>query len=294
MHKIVRWAFWLLLVFTVVFIGAVYVYQGKIAVISPQGMIGKKQSELMILSIYLMLIVVVPVFLMTAIIVWKYRSSRNHSDFDPRFTHSTKAEIVWWGVPFIIILILSALTWKGAHELDPFKPIESDIQPLRVQVVALQWKWLFIYPEQKIATVNFLQFPEKTPIHFEITSDAPMNSFWIPELGGQIYAMSGMRSQLYLVADAPGNYRGLSAHISGDGFSGMYFVAKASSDAEFDEWVQAVQASSGVLNRTSYESLAKPSAYDPESFYRLADPGLFDWVIMKYMMPMSDKIKEGA
>ncbi len=294
MHKIVRWAFWLLLVFTVVFIGAVYLYQGSIAVLSPQGIIGKKQSDLLILSIYLMLIVVVPVFLMTILIVWKYRASRNHSDFDPGFTHSTKAELIWWGVPFIIILILSVLTWKGSHELDPFKPLESEVEPLTVQVVALQWKWLFIYPEQKIAAVNFFQFPEKTPVHFEITSDAPMNSFWIPALGGQIYAMAGMKSQLYLMADAPGNYRGLSANISGDGFSGMNFVAKASSEAEFQEWVQALQASSRVLDRSSYEELAEPSAYVPESFYRLGDRSLFDWVIMKYMMPMSGEMREGA
>jgi Heme/copper-type cytochrome/quinol oxidases, subunit 2 len=151
-----------------------------------------------------------------------------------------------------------------------------------------------IYPEQQIASVNFFQFPEKTPIHFEITSDAPMNSFWIPELGGQIYAMSGMKSQLHLMADAPGNYRGLSANISGDGFSGMNFIAKASSETEFNEWVQAVRTSSPVLNLDSYKKIAEPSAYDPESFYRLGDLELFDEIIMKYMMPMSDAMKEGA
>jgi Heme/copper-type cytochrome/quinol oxidases, subunit 2 len=144
MHKIVKWAFWLLLVFTIVFVGAMFIYNGKIVVLSPQGMIGKKQSDLLILSIYLMLIVVIPTFLMTILIVWKYRASRQHSDYDPKFTHSMKAEIVWWGIPLIIVLILSVLTWKGSHELDPFKPIESDVRPLTIQVVALQWKWLFI------------------------------------------------------------------------------------------------------------------------------------------------------
>ena len=157
----------------------------------------------------------------------------------PDWEHNYIAEYCWWGVPIVIIVILAVTTWKSSHDLNPFKPIESEKKPLAIQVVALHWKWLFIYPEQGIATVNFVQFPEKTPINFEITSDAPMNSFWIPQLGGQIYAMPAMRSKLHLIANEIGSFRGVSANISGKGFAGMTFTAKSSSEEDFDAWVQS-------------------------------------------------------
>lgn len=285
MHKIVKWAFWLLVVFFAIFIGYMIWANSEMPVISPQGLIGKKQSKLLLISVYLMLIVVVPVFILTVFVVCKYRTGLEEPDYDPSFHHSTKAEIVWWGVPFLIIVVLSFLTWKGCHELDPFRPLDSEVKPLTVQVVALQWKWLFIYPEQKIAVINFLQIPEKTPIHFEITSDAPMNSFWIPALGGQIYAMSGMKSQLHLIADEVGRYRGLSANISGDGFSGMHFVVEASGQDAFENWIKTAQSASKALDWSQYEELVRPSQYDPVSFYRLKDLNLFEQVLMKYMMP---------
>jgi cytochrome o ubiquinol oxidase subunit 2 len=293
MNKLVKFAFFLLILLSAVFIGLVVLNIENIAVLSPEGMIGQKQSNLLVLSIYLMLIIVIPVFILAWFVVWKYEVSKKHTDYDPEWNHSTIAEIIWWGVPCIIVIILGVMTWKGSHALDPFKPIVSDTKPLRIQVVALQWKWLFIYPEQNIATVNFIQFPEKTPIAFEITSDAPMNSFWIPDLGGQIYAMSGMKSQLHLIADGIGSYRGLSANISGDGFSGMTFVAQSSSLEDFEEWVASAQNSPDPLNFQSYRELAKPSSYNVPAIYQLGEEGLFDWIVMKYVMPMPAHKEKG-
>jgi cytochrome o ubiquinol oxidase subunit 2 len=159
--------------------------------------------------------------------------------------------------------------------------LESNTKPLKIQVVALQWKWLFIYPEQGIATVNFVQFPEQTPINFEITADAPMNSFWIPQLGGQIYAMPGMVAKLHLIADKEGSYRGSSANLSGKGFAGMKFIAKSSSEADFEAWVDSVRQSGPI----DYTKVAEPSEYAPAAFYSLSDDNLFNQIVMKYMVP---------
>lgn len=183
---------------------------------------------------------------------------------------------------------MGILVWKSSHELDPFKPLESNRKPVRVQVVALQWKWLFIYPEQNIATVNFLQFPEQTPINFEITADAPMNSFWIPELGGQIYAMPGMKTKLHLIANEEGNFRGSSANLSGRGFAGMTFIAKASSQLEFEDWVESIRESSNFLNLREYNRLAEPSENNPVASYVLQKKDLYDWIVKKYMVPMTE------
>jgi cytochrome o ubiquinol oxidase subunit 2 len=256
-----------------------------IAVLNPKGMIGEKQRDLLWLATVLMLIVVIPVFLLVFGIGWKYRAENTKAKHTPDWDHSLLAECVWWGVPCAIIVVLGWFTWKGCHELDPFRPIAAK-KEMRIQAVALQWKWLFIYPEQGIATVNYVQFPQDTSIHFEITSDAPMNSFWIPELGGQIYAMSGMRSELYLIANGIGKYRGSSANISGKGFASMYFTAESTSHEDFEEWVQSVKNSRNTLGLNEYERLVEPSEYHPAAFYVLGKEGLFDWIIMKYMLPM--------
>lgn len=276
-------AFFLLVAFGVVTIGVVAFYSGSIAVLSPKGMIGEKQRDLLWIATALMLIVVIPVFALTFFIAWKYRHDHPTAEYRPNWDFSLTLEALWWGIPCLIILVLGAITWKGCHELDPFKPIENGVKPIRIQVVALQWKWLFIYPEHQIASVNFVQFPEKTPIAFEITSDAPMNSFWIPELGGQVYAMSGMTSKLHLIANISDTFRGCSANISGSGFSGMTFTAKSSSQGDFDQWISSVRQSGMALSRDVYEKLAEPSAYAPTASYQLGDAGLFDWIVMKYM-----------
>jgi cytochrome o ubiquinol oxidase subunit 2 len=193
------------------------------------------------------------------------------------------AETIWWVVPSILILIISILNWNSSHQLDPYRPLASKTPQMTVQVVALDWKWLFIYPEQNIATVNFVQFPKDTPVNFEVTADAPMNSFWIPQLGGQIYAMPGMATDLHLMASQEGTFNGSSANISGSGFASMAFKARSSSSADFDNWVQSVKRSGDKLGLEEYSQLARPSQYNPITYYSSAQPDLYGRVIMKYV-----------
>ena len=262
-----------------------YVRTNSVPVLEPKGMIGEKERDLIITSSLLMLIVVIPVFILTWVFAWIYREGNQKAKHHPDWEHNYIAEYCWWGVPVVIIAVLAVLTWKSSHELNPFKPIDSSKKPLVIQAVALQWKWLFIYPEQGIATVNYVQFPEKTPLNFEITADAPMNSFWIPQLGGQIYAMPAMRSKLHLIANEQGSFRGCSANISGTGFAGMVFTAVSSSEEDFDQWVLKVKESPKNLTLSEYQLLEAPSEYAPAAYFGVAEPGLFDQIMMKYMVP---------
>ncbi len=282
-----KFAFFFLSAIAILLAAILIPYAVTGAVLNPKGIIALEERDLIVIATVLMLVVVIPVFVMTFAICWKYRASKKDAEYAPNWDNDILAETIWWGFPCLIILILSIVTWFSTKALDPFKPLESDITPIQIQVVALDWKWLFIYPEQKIATVNYFQFPELTPVNFEITSDAPMNSFWIPQLGGQIYAMPGMRSKLHLMADEAGDYRGSSANISGYGFAGMVFTAKATKQADFDKWVQSVKQSAPPLGLNEYISLAKPSSYNPEASYTLKDDDLYDQIIMKYLMPSS-------
>ncbi|MEI8300240.1 MAG: ubiquinol oxidase subunit II [Chlamydiota bacterium] len=277
-------------ILVLIFIGiaittACFLTSEHVIVLNPKGMIGIKERKLLLFATGLMMIVVVPVFVFTLFFAWRYREGNKKAKYAPDWSYNHLAEILWWGIPFVIILILAIVTWKSSHDLDPYKPIDTGQKPIKIQVVALQWKWLFIYPEQGIATINFVQFPEKTPVNFEITADAPMNSFWIPPLGGQIYAMPAMVTQLHLIANEEGVFRGVSANLSGDGFAGMTFKAKASSQKEFNEWVRSVKRSDNQLNLKQYNQLVKPSAYHPEAFYLLKDMGLFNQIVMKYQTP---------
>ncbi|PCI93490.1 ubiquinol oxidase subunit II [Candidatus Aerophobetes bacterium] len=269
---------------------ALFVGTHSVVVLDPKGMIADKQRRLIITAALLMLIVVVPVLIMVFVFVWRYGAQKDKAKYSPDWGHSNVAEAIWWGVPFMIITVLAIITWRTSHELNPFKPIESDKKPLEIQVVALQWKWLFIYPEQGIATVNFVQFPENTPLNFEITGDAPMNSFWIPQLGGQIYAMPSMRTKLHLIADTVGEFEGRSANLSGTGFAGMVFTAKSTTDEDFDSWVRTVKNSGRSMNRNVYDQLVEPSSYVPVMYYQLTDEDLFDQVVLKYSAP--EKVKD--
>lgn len=256
-----------------------------VAVLDPKGSIAQSQFDLIIFTTILSLVVIIPVFVMTFYIVWKYRAGNKKAAYNPDWDHSRTAEIIWWGVPLALITVLAVITWITSHSLDPYRPLESAQKPITIQVIALDWKWLFIYPEQDIASVNYIQIPEDTPINFELTADAPMNSFWIPQLGGQVYAMAGMKTKLHLLASEPGEYRGSSANISGEGFAGMKFTAKATSETDFEAWIQSVKASSAILDRASYDDLAKPSRDNPVIYYSSHDRQLYDTVMMKYMMP---------
>lgn len=285
MKKIFKIAIVVLLLLAATAATVLYISNNTIVVLEPKGFIGGKESELLITASLLMLIVVIPVFILTLAFAWKYRESNVKSKHAPDWEHNYIAEYCWWGVPVVIIAILAITTWKSSHELNPFKPIVTGKKSLSIQVIALDWKWLFIYPDQGIATVNFVQFPENTPINFEITSDAPMNSFWIPQLGGQIYAMPAMRSKLYLIANEIGSFMGVSANFSGRGFAGMKFTVESTSEEDFHQWVRQVRQSPKHLTLDAYNELVKPTEYHPVEQYQLMQPDLFDRVLMKYMTP---------
>lgn len=254
-------------------------------VLDPKGTVAAQQKHLIINVTLLMLVVVIPVFVLTFFIAWKYRAGNKKARYMPEWDNNRAAEVTWWLIPLAIIIAISIMIWKSSHALDPRRPLESNKKPVKIQVVALQWKWLFIYPEQNIATVNFVQFPEDTPVNFEITSDAPMNSFWIPQLGGQIYAMAGMTTRLHLDASEQGDYKGSSANISGEGFAGMKFTARASSESDFNKWAASAKNSSGPLGFDEYQKLAQPSKNSPVATYLESDQNLYDKIIMKYMRP---------
>lgn len=260
-------------------------FRDHIAVLFPKGIIALEERNLLFIIQVIMLLVIIPVYILTFVFSWRYRAHNNKATYDPDLVDSRGAEYVWWGIPLVLTAIIAVLTWTKTHELDPFKPIASDKKPLTIQVVALQWKWLFIYPEEKIAVVNFLQFPKDTPLHFEITADAPMNSFWIPHLGGQIYAMPKMKTELNLIANETGSFRGSSANLSGEGFSGMHFIAKASSEEDYHKWLESAKKSSHGLTMDEYKLLAAPSKNNEVEIYQLKEEKLFDQIIMRYMHP---------
>lgn len=256
---------------------------GHFPLLLPSGSIGIAERDLMFHAIFLMLIVVIPVFILIIFIAWHYRASNTKAAYTPNWENSKMEELIWWSVPFEIVLVLAALTWSSTHELDPSKALLHPEQPVVVQVVALPWKWLFIYPEQGVASVNELAIPADRSIEFQITADAPMNSFWIPALGGQMYAMTGMTTVLHLIAPNPGEYEGLSANYSGEGFAQMRFKARAMSAADFDAWVtNAKQAP--MLTMEEYQSLRQPSDAGPVRYYGMVHMTFAD--IEALYMPM--------
>ncbi len=281
MGKKYKWLCAIFLFVSALLLGLLLWYGQDSAVLNPDGIIGLKERRLMVVATWLMLIVVLPVFILSLVIAWKYRANNPKAKYNPEWDRSHLVEAIWWGIPCVIVAILSVMTWTSCHELDPFKPLDHPTRPLRIQVVALQWKWLFIYPEQNIASVNVLYVPVETPLNFEVTSDAPMNSFWIPRLGGQIYAMPGMNTKLHLIAHQPGVFQGSSANLSGEGFSGMRFLTHATSQADFDTWVASVKGA--PLTREGYDELALPSKNVPPATYPLGEDGLYHQIIMKYM-----------
>ncbi|MGK3142715.1 MULTISPECIES: cytochrome o ubiquinol oxidase subunit II [unclassified Pantoea] len=256
------------------------------ALLNPKGQIALEQRSLILTAFGLMLIVVIPAVLMAVVFAWKYRASNTNAKYSPNWSHSNKVEAVVWTIPILIILFLSVLTWKSTHALEPSKPLQSDVKPVEIDVVALDWKWLFIYPEQGIATVNQIAFPANTPVNFKITSNSVMNSFFIPTLGSQIYAMAGMQTKLHLIANEPGTFDGISANFSGRGFSGMKFKAIATKDdAEFQQWVAKVKAAPNTLTTMDdFEKVAVPSENHPVEYFSSADPKLFMQVIDKFKM----------
>jgi cytochrome o ubiquinol oxidase subunit 2 len=260
-------------------------FREKIAVLFPKGIIALEERNLLFLIQALMLLIIVPVYVLTFIFSWIYRADNTKAKYDPDLVDNHTAEYIWWGIPLVMVFIVAVITGIKTYQLDPFKSIESKNQEMTIQVVALQWKWLFIYPKEEIASVNFVQFPKDTPIRFEITADAPMNSFWIPHLGGQIYAMPKMTTVLNLIANENGDFRGSSANISGEGFAGMIFTARASSEEDYHQWVESAKQSSNTLDLEKYNQLALPSQNNPVEIFQLKDLSLFNQIVNKYMYP---------
>jgi cytochrome o ubiquinol oxidase subunit 2 len=260
-------------------------------VMNPSGDIAAQQAHLIVVSMVLMLLIVVPVIALIVLFAWRYRKSNSEAGravYTPDWDHSTLLELVIWSAPLLIIIALGAVTWISTHTLDPYRPIKRldgaravavDVKPLVVEVVALDWKWLFIYPELGIATVNELAAPVDVPIAFKITASSVMNSFYIPALAGQIYAMPGMETKLHAVINKPGVFDGFSANYSGAGFSGMRFKFHGVNPAEFDKWVETVKASGKSLGREGYLQLEKPSERDPVQRFGTVDPELYGAIV---------------
>lgn len=256
------------------------------AVFNPKGLIASEERGLIIHAVFLMLIVVVPVFVLAFSIAWRYRASNTKAAYTPDWENSPMEELVWWAVPLEIILVLGALTWSSTHQLDPYKPIVSGTPPMTIEVVALEWKWLFIYPSLGIATINELALPVNTPVEFDVTADAPMNSFWIPQLGGQIYAMTGMVTKLHVEADQTGSYQGSSANYSGEGFAGMKFAAEVMTKEQFAAWVAQAKLSPAPFDSPAYHWYALPGTTTPKVFGSVED-NLYNEIVMQFMQPSS-------
>jgi cytochrome o ubiquinol oxidase subunit 2 len=263
-------------------------------VMNPSGDIASQQGRLIVVSTILMLLIIVPVIALTIWFAWRYRKNNTAARYEPDWDHSTQLELVIWGAPLLIIIALGLLTWISTHTLDPYRPlsrldanrpIPADTKTLTVEVVALDWKWLFIYPEQGIATVNELAAPVDMPIRFKITSSAIMNSFFIPALAGQIYAMPGMQTSLNAVINRPGEYDGFSANYSGAGFSDMKFKFHGMTAENFDSWVKTTKAASGKLDRADYLQLEKPSEKEPVRYYGAVDPSLYHAILNRCIEP---------
>lgn len=273
--------------FGLIFFLSVYAYHHTEGILDPQGVIALAEKNLMITAVLLMLIPVIPIFFMLAWFSYAYRAGNTKAKYMPDWHSNMIIEAVWWTIPTIIVIILGIMTWKSTHELDPYKPLDSSVPPITIQVVALDWKWLFIYPNERIATVNYVVFPQDVPVNFRITADAPMNAFHIPQLGGQVYAMKGMTAQLHLMASAVGDYKGLSTNFSGDGFSDMRFVAHVVTDDEYKSWVDEVKGGTGTLSKELYDNvLVKPSVNNPADIYSNVEENLYTTIIMKFMPSM--------
>ena len=251
-------------------------------VVNTQGSIGNQQRDLLYFATGVMMLIIIPIFVLLLTISWRYRASNTRAVYKPNWSENPWLETAWWGLPIAIVLVLSVVTWDTSHRLDPQQPIVSDRETIQVQVVALQWRWLFIYPKQGVASINQLVIPVDQPVKFSITSDAPMNSFWIPQLGGQIYAMAGMSTSLNLIADNPGNYRGVSANISGSGHADMNFMTQAVTEAEFADWVIDAATKPVVLDKISYSTLRTQSRDSSVQTFALADPGLYGSIVGRY------------
>ncbi|PTS88348.1 ubiquinol oxidase subunit II [Sphingomonas sp. HMWF008] len=260
----------------------------SMVVLDPAGDVARQQGNLVMISTALMLLIIVPVMAATVWFAWKYRATNDAATYKPDWDHSTQLELMIWAAPLMIVICLGALTWVGTHLLDPYrslartapgKPVSADVKPMEVQVVALDWKWLFLYPESGVATVNELVVPVDRPLRFRIASASVMNSFYVPALAGQIYAMPGMETKLHGVFNETGRFTGFSANYSGAGFSNMRFTVRSVPAGEFDTWVAGARKSGGTLDRATYLKLERPSEKEPVRRYAAIESGMFDRIV---------------
>ena len=262
----------------------------KMIVLDPQGLIAHQENRLLIIAVILLMIIVLPTIIISCLVAYKYRASNAKAKYTPNWAHNNLLEIAWWIAPIVICAILGTVIWKSTHKLDPYKPLVSTVKPVKVQVVSLQWRWLFIYPQQGIATINYLKVPEKTPIDISLTADSPMNAFQVPQLGGQIYTMAGMKTKLHLISDHRGIYSGRSVSFSGEGFEGMIFKTHVVSRKAFDRWVHTVKQRKNPLSLAVYKKLMAPNTDSRIKFYSSVRHNLFNTIMMQYMNPRTYKL----
>jgi cytochrome o ubiquinol oxidase subunit 2 len=250
-------------------------------VLDPQGPVAAAERLILLNATAIMLVVVVPVIVLTIAFAWWYRASNARAAYRPDWSYSGEIELVVWSIPTMVVILLAGVAWTGSHQLDPPRKLESDATPIRIEVVSLDWKWLFIYPDEKVAAVNQLVVPAGAPIEFSLTSATVMNSFFVPQLGSQIYTMPGMTTRLNLLAERPGNYPGLSAQFSGDGFSDMRFLVHAVPASEFEGWLARTRGVGPALNVDAYSQLARAGSNTPVQTYGSVDPNLFERIVQQ-------------
>ncbi len=254
-------------------------------ILDPQGPIGAAEKTILINSVAIMLAIVLPTIIAIFGFAFWFRASNERARHLPDWAYSGRIELVVWAIPALTIILLGGVAWIGAHQLDPAAPIEGPGKPLRIQAVSLDWKWLFLYPGQAVAAVNTLTVPAGVPLQFELTSSSVMNAFFIPQFGSMIYTMNGMTTRLNLRADTPGNFQGLSAHFSGDGFSDMHFEVHVVPAAQFASWADGAAHAPQALDEASYREIARPSTRNAPALYRLADPNLFNAIATQKLPP---------
>ena len=254
----------------------------ELVLLDPKGPIGETERFVILFAFGLMLLVVIPVIIMAFWFPWRYRAGNKRSDYAPKWSYSGKIELVVWLVPAIIITILSILIWNTTHQLDPYKPIMSAAAPVKVQAVSLDWQWLFIYPDENIAVVNELVFPAQVPLNLQLTSETVMTSFFIPQLGSQIYAMAGMQTKLHLLANEAGTYAGHNQQFSGEGYASMRFKAIAATPEQYTAWLEESRKAAQKLDMARYEKLIEPTTAGSITYFSSVEPGLFDAIIRRY------------
>jgi cytochrome o ubiquinol oxidase subunit 2 len=266
----------------------------NLVLLDPSGDVARQQSDIMIITTIIIALIIVPVLVAIGVVAWRYRASNKRATYDPHWDHSPQLELWVWAGPLLIIIAVGAVSWIGTHQTDPYRPLDrvaaghpvpADIKPLEVDVVSLRWKWLFLYPQYGIATVNELAAPVDRPIRFQLTGDTMMDSFFVPALAGQIYTMPGMQTILHGVINQPGEYKGFSANFSGSGFTDMRFMFHGMTTQDFDAWVGKVRAAGGDLDLAAYDRLREPSRATPVQYYAKFDADLYRRILNMCVRP---------